>query len=88
MVRVRNDVLLTSALLVFLASSLGEVKTEIVEAVEGDPVGLDLDAAEQHHRPRRSLFGKRITSSLVAELGKRPKDMYSFGIGESLFVTN
>jgi len=27
-------------------------------------------------------FGKRITSSLVAELGKRPKEMYSFGIGK------
>ena len=34
-------------------------------------------------RARRSTanFGKRITSSLVAELGKRPKDMYAFGIG-------
>ena len=36
-------------------------------------------------RLRRSLgsnFGKRITSSLVAELGKRPKEMFSFGIGK------
>lgn len=39
----------------------------------------------QHSRQRRSIsssFGKRITSSLVAELGKRPKEMYSFGIGK------
>jgi len=38
-----------------------------------------------HPRLRRSLgsnFGKRITSSLVAELGKRPKEMFSFGIAE------
>lgn len=36
-------------------------------------------------RLRRSLgsnFGKRITSTLVAELGKRPKEMFSFGIGK------
>ena len=32
--------------------------------------------------PSVANFGKRITSSLVAELGKRPKDMYAFGIGE------
>ena len=44
----------------------------------GKPNGLNL-------RLRRSLgsnFGKRITSSLVAELGKRPKEMFSFGIGK------
>merc|ERR1712141_923606 len=32
--------------------------------------------------PSVANFGKRITSSLVAELGKRPKDMYAFGIGK------
>ena len=40
---------------------------------------------ENHLRLRRSLgtnLGKRITSSLVAELGKRPKEMFSFGIGK------
>jgi len=41
-----------------------------------------------HLRLRRSTglgssnLGKRITSSLVAELGKRPKEMFSFGIGK------
>jgi len=37
-----------------------------------------------HLRLRRSSsnLGKRITSSLVAELGKRPKEMFSFGIGK------
>ena len=35
-----------------------------------------------------SPLGKRITSSLVAELGKRPKDMYSFGIGAYDTVPN
>merc|ERR1712129_536872 len=38
-----------------------------------------------HPRLRRSLgsnFGKRITWALVAELGKRPKEMFSFGIGK------
>lgn len=37
-------------------------------------------------RHRRSLPGespgKRITSNLVAELGKRPRELYSFGIGK------
>ena len=27
--------------------------------------------------------GKRITSNLVAELGKRPRELFSFGIGET-----
>ena len=37
-------------------------------------------------RARRAVFttplGKRITSTMVAELGKRPQELYSFGIGE------
>jgi len=46
------------------------------------------DESQQHLRLRRSPalgssnLGKRITSSLVAELGKRPKEMFSFGIGK------
>jgi len=43
------------------------------------------DGGGHHLRLRRSLgsnLGKRITSSLVAELGKRPKEMFSFGIGK------
>jgi len=45
------------------------------------------DDSQGHPRLRRSPglgtnFGKRITSSLVAELGKRPKEMFSFGIGK------
>merc|ERR1712113_78086 len=46
------------------------------------------DKSQQHLRLRRSPalgssnLGKRITSSLVAELGKRPKEMFSFGIGK------
>lgn len=40
-----------------------------------------VQGTDEHVRARRSL-GKRITSSLVAELGKRPKEMYSFGIGK------
>merc|ERR1711963_596193 len=45
------------------------------------------DDSQGHPRSRRSPglgtnFGKRITSSLVAELGKRPKEMFSFGIGK------
>ena len=49
---------------------------------------LGSNSNEGGQRLRRSPsvanFGKRITSSLVAELGKRPKDMYAFGIGELL----
>ena len=37
---------------------------------------------EDHQKIWRSTpLGKRITSRLVAELGKRPRDLYSFGIG-------
>merc|ERR1711860_472883 len=47
---------------------------------------LGSNSNEGGQRLRRSPsvtnFGKRITSSLVAELGKRPKDMYAFGIGK------
>merc|ERR1712026_209483 len=48
-------------------------------------LSLTLGTSENEgQRLRRSPdnFGKRITSSLVAELGKRPKDMYAFGIGK------
>jgi len=40
--------------------------------------------ADDHARLKRSLssYGKRITPSLVAELGKRSKELYSFGIGK------
>jgi len=45
-----------------------------------------LAKAEQDHveRLKRSFssYGKRLTPSLVAELGKRPKELYSFGIGK------
>ena len=45
-----------------------------------------LAEAEQDHveRLKRSFssYGKRLTPSLVAELGKRPKELYSFGIGK------
>ena len=39
--------------------------------------------ASQARLKRDVDLGKRITSNLVAELGKRPREMYSFGIGES-----
>jgi len=43
-------------------------------------------ATEGLDRQRRSAamtpLGKRITSNLVAELGKRPRELYSFGIGK------
>ena len=81
MVLIRDDLILVTSLLAFLAStSLCRAAAGEVEVAEGNPVSLDLE--NDHARERRSLFGKRITSSLVAELGKRPKDMYSFGIGK------
>ena len=44
-------------------------------------------------RVRRSTslqtpLGKRITSTLVEQLGKRPKELYSFGIGEYSTTAN
>jgi len=39
---------------------------------------------ERHRRSPDAIThaGKRITSNLVAELGKRPRELYSFGIGK------
>ena len=51
-------------------------------------ISFVLAKAEQDHveRLKRSFssYGKRLTPSLVAELGKRPKELYSFGIGKTL----
>lgn len=33
-------------------------------------------------KERHIILGKRITSNFVSESGKRPREMYSFGIGE------
>ena len=44
------------------------------------------DEATRLRRSANANFGKRITSSLVAELGKRPKDMYAFGIGKIYYL--
>lgn len=45
-----------------------------------------LGAEESAFRHKRSIPGeapgKRITSNLVAELGKRPRELFSFGIGK------
>ncbi len=62
--------------------------TTLVAAVSGHD-GAHAAADEvvpAHVRQKRAALrtplGKRITSTLVAELGKRPKELYSFGIGE------
>ena len=39
---------------------------------------------DRHRRSILTPLGKRITSSLVAELGKRPRELYSFGIGNTV----
>ena len=49
------------------------------------PNCLGNDEATRSRRSATANFGKRITSSLVAELGKRPKDMYAFGIGKLIY---
>jgi len=47
-----------------------------------------VEVEESLDRQRRSAgangtpLGKRITSNLIAELGKRPRELYSFGIGK------
>jgi len=50
------------------------------------PAVIRGDKDDSLDRQRRSAsmtpLGKRITSNLVAELGKRPRDLYSFGIGK------
>jgi hypothetical protein len=49
--------------------------------------GLCIGGDANQSRLKRNVdspLGKRLTSNLVAELGKRPREMYSFGIGELL----
>ena len=45
-------------------------------------IGGDVSQARLKRNVDDSPLGKRITNHLVAELGKRPREMYSFGIGE------
>ena len=47
------------------------------DAAVDDEGGLD-----RQRRSASTPLGKRITSNLIAELGKRPRELYSFGIGE------
>merc|ERR1711963_825618 len=53
---------------VFVSTYLNVLASENTENQDGE-------------RLKRS-YGKRITPHLVAELGKRPKELYSFGIGK------
>lgn len=51
---------------------------------EVDEAGA-FDLGQGHERSKRAVvtpLGKRLTTNLVAELGKRPRHLYSFGIGK------
>ena len=43
---------------------------------------VDEGGLDRQRRSASTPLGKRITSNLIAELGKRPRELYSFGIGE------
>merc|ERR1712018_232438 len=64
----RNFSHVTFLCLVFVSTYLNVLASENTENQDGE-------------RLKRS-YGKRITPHLVAELGKRPKELYSFGIGK------
>ena len=64
----RNFSHVTFLCLVFVSTYLNVLAAENTENQDGE-------------RLKRS-YGKRITPHLVAELGKRPKELYSFGIGK------
>jgi hypothetical protein len=55
----------------------------VAVAAAASPIGF-ASADPEHVRLKRAAqaLGKRITQNLVDELGKRPKEMYSFGIGK------
>merc|ERR1712213_76553 len=64
----RNFSHVTFLCLIFVSTYLNVLASENPENQDGE-------------RLKRS-YGKRITPHLVAELGKRPKELYSFGIGK------
>ena len=60
------------------SNGVDEAGGELAEA-------FDLGGGEGHERSKRAVvtpLGKRLTTNLVAELGKRPRHLYSFGIGK------
>ena len=73
-----------SVLVVFFAcclSPIGVNATNLEDDHEGN-IGL---GEFDHGRQKRAAVtheGKRLTTKLVAELGTRPRHLYSFGIGE------
>ena len=51
--------------------------------VESNEDVADLqNLGQRHKRAAVTPLGKRLTTKLVAELGTRPRHLYSFGIGQ------
>jgi len=77
-----------SFLVVFFACCLspsGVSATSLDVDHEGN---LDLGEFD-HERAKREIKtheGKRLTTKLVAELGTRPRHLYSFGIGKQIII--
>ena len=53
----------------------------LVDEIDGS-VGLEDFGHERYRRAAVTPLGKRLTTKLVAELGTRPRHLYSFGIGK------
>lgn len=53
----------------------------LVDEIDG-PLGIEDVRHERHRRAAVTPLGKRLTTKLVAELGTRPRHLYSFGIGK------
>ena len=81
----KTTFVISSVLIVFFVCCLSPigVKAASVDDVENDDtIGLHDLGHERQKRAAVTPLGKRLTTKLVAELGTRPRHLYSFGIGK------
>ena len=71
-------------LFVCCLSPIGANATDAEAENEGTVILQEAGHA-RHRRAAVTPLGKRLTTKLVAELGTRPRHLYSFGIGKFLF---
>ena len=79
----KTTFVIASVLIVFFACCLSPigVSAASVDVEHDDSIDLQGLGHERQRRAAVTPLGKRLTTKLVAELGTRPRHLYSFGIG-------
>lgn len=80
----KTTFVIASVLIVFFVCCLSPigVSADSVDDENDDTMGLQDLGHERQRRAAITPLGKRLTTKLVAELGTRPRHLYSFGIGK------